>query len=327
MNARRWVAAALVGTAFVCVSRAEEPRLETLFPSRAEVYLDGPAKSGLLRLELPIDVVAACSSDLSDLRLIDTDGRVIGFATDLGPPPGFRETIVARHHLQVVDASRSRLDLAGAEDLLTEAYVLQLGEELYSGVGAGSWDLVLEVGSSPHLRQVTVEALATGEDVRASGRVLHRSSVFRLAGNAASNDRLSLPAHLSPRLRVRLTGQGARFLEPRFRLETSWPLRSREPDWITLRPDTTRQQGGNTVLETARPSGLLPDWIEIESRDQTFHRRVTITDVQSGEPDRNLGSGTIYELPGAADHPALVERKLRRRCGRSSSAPGNDEPI
>ena len=311
MIARSWIAATLTCVAFVSAPRAEEPRLETLFPNRAEIQLDDPAESGLLRLELPIEVVAACRSDLSDLRILGSDGRVIGFATDLGPPAGFRETIVARHALSIVDASRSRVDLPGAEDLLTEAYVLQLPEGLSSGRDARAWDLVLEVSAGPHLRQVTVEALAAGADVRATGRALRHGSIFRLAGNAASNARLSLPALPGPRLRVRLTGQGTRFLEPRFRLETSWPLRSREPDWITLRLDSTQQQDGNTVLEAPRPSGLIPEWIEIESRDRTFHRRVTITDLRPGQPDRNLGGGAIYELPGAADHPALVEHKLR----------------
>ena len=48
-------------------------------------------------------------------------GRVIGFATDLGPPPGYGEIAVRRYRLEVVDATRSRLDLPGGEDLLTEA--------------------------------------------------------------------------------------------------------------------------------------------------------------------------------------------------------------
>ena len=121
---------------------------------------------------------------------------VIGYATDLGPPPGYREVVRARHELKVVDAARSRLDLPGAEDLWTEAYVLELPAE---PTGEPPWDLVLETGGGPHLRQVTVETLSAGANVRAEGKLVHRGSVFRIAGNAAVSDRLALPSLPGPR--------------------------------------------------------------------------------------------------------------------------------
>jgi hypothetical protein len=46
--------------------------LRTLFPSQADVFAGG---SSLSRLELPLDVIAACRPDLSDLRIVDPGAK------------------------------------------------------------------------------------------------------------------------------------------------------------------------------------------------------------------------------------------------------------
>jgi hypothetical protein len=316
MKSRNWMVAAWACLSLGGVCAGEDARLETLFPQRVEVYLEPPAEGGLVRLELPIEIVALCRADLSDLRLIDAQGRVVGFASDLGPPPGFRETIVTRHRLRVVDASRSRIDLPGSDDLLLESYLLELPRGLQSGDTAGPWDLVVDAGAGDHLRQVSVEAVDAAADLRAEGDALLRGSIFRMSGSGAWNDRLSLPGWPGQRLRVRLSGQGTRFLEPRISLESSWPLRSREPDWIELEVASARQSGSTTILELVRPPGVRPDRLEFGAREPAFHRRVTVVDVQPGKSDRQLGRGVIYQLPGSLDHPPLSRHELRVQPAR-----------
>ena len=58
---------------------AQPTGLRPLFPSRADIYVES---SRLSRLELPAEVLAACRADLSDLRILETDGEQVPYLID-----------------------------------------------------------------------------------------------------------------------------------------------------------------------------------------------------------------------------------------------------
>ena len=77
------------------------PSLETLFPRRADVFVEAP---GVSRLPLPPDVLAAVQPSLSDVRLLDPAGREIPYVIDGGPEAFHSRTV----NPEVLDVARER---------------------------------------------------------------------------------------------------------------------------------------------------------------------------------------------------------------------------
>src|SRR5262245_17196638 len=77
---KKAVLAGIAALGCAAVVAATDPvALRSLFPSEADVYVEG---SGLARVDLPPDVVAACLANLADVRLFDSSGAEVPFLLD-----------------------------------------------------------------------------------------------------------------------------------------------------------------------------------------------------------------------------------------------------
>ncbi|MFQ5349463.1 MAG: hypothetical protein ACE5EG_03350, partial [Thermoanaerobaculia bacterium] len=147
---------ALVLPPVVGAATSTPPDLKSLFPSRAEIYLDHP---GLSRLFLPPEILAECQPDLSDLRIVDRGGREVPYLVDGGPPPDavFEESIVFEP--QLLSASQETIERESAPDLLRESYHLSLPEGEPRG-----WDLVVESRHGRFVRRFEMTAVQEGRE-------------------------------------------------------------------------------------------------------------------------------------------------------------------
>ena len=107
------------------VAVADEPAaLQRLFPQQAEVHVE---RAGLSRLLLPPEVLAACSADLSDLRLFDDRDREVAFVVDRGPVD---VEVTERFSPPVLDVRRSETGRRHAPTLRREQIEMFLNSDL-----------------------------------------------------------------------------------------------------------------------------------------------------------------------------------------------------
>ena len=281
----------LAAALFPTPARPAEPAradLRSLFPNRAELFVDEP---GLSRLPLPPEVLAACQADLADLRIVDRSGREVAYLVDGGPPPdtAFEELLTYRPRL--LATARQTEQRESAPDLRRETYELSLPEGEPRG-----WDLVLETTRARFVRRFELLSVAAGRDPEA----IAEGSLFRLPGRRQENMRLALPLLAADRLVLILEGEDDEFLEPAFRFEARRALAEPEALRVALEVRASRSRDGRTVVELDRPRGLVPDRLALSTATGSFNRRVEVWDEGPGAGAEPLGSGILYRLEGTA---------------------------
>lgn len=340
-------------------ARSRPPELASLFPSRAPITVEprtrrASSEGSLARLLLPPQVLSACRSDLSDLRVLDRDGREVPFVVDAGRAADEAVEVLERVTPEILGAAQSTLPREGAPDLRSESYELPAPPPAPPGEG---WELVVETDRPRFVRRIVVTGRGADEDTEErsgqaeeadrtpeqpsgapdadeggreggdgdaedSPETVAEGSIFRLPAAPSSVERnrerlrLALPDAIPPRLTVTLEGEDASFLEPGFRFERSHRLPGRGRARVPLTPLELRTAGGRTVLELERPRGLVPDVLVLETATPAFSRRVEVWDEGPGSVDAALGSETLYRVPAVASVQDLEVPLLPARGDR-----------
>ena len=285
-------------------SSSSGPDLESLFPERADIFVDA---SGLSRLFLPAEILARCRPDLSDLRIVDPYGREVAYLVDGGLPS---ETVLEERIVfepRLLATFRETEERESAPDLLRETYHLSLpaGEPR-------NWDLVVGSDRDEFVRRLDVSA------VQADGRKtsIETGSLFRLQGPVRERVRATLPTLEAEMLAVTLESEEPFFLEPSFRFEISRMLPESEQVRVDLAVRRSRSESGRTIVEVERPRGLVPDELAIRTATGSFNRTFEVWDQGSGSRNSPLGAATLYRLESA---PGVEQLTLELGRARGNS--------
>ena len=288
---------------------AQPADLRTLFRSQADVFVDS---NGLSRLELPPDVIAASRPDLSDLRIVDAAGKEVPYLIDSKKAVETEVEVQQRVTPELLEAKRQTIERPTGPPLRRETYELAAPGERSQ---TGTWDLVIESRRSRFVRRVEVSAIARdGANVQLV-KLVENGSVFRLSNPAQEKTRLNVPDRAADRLVVTLEGEDGFFLEPAFRLETSRTV-LRERAVVALREISRQEFDRKTIVELARPRGLVPDVIQVSSATLSFNRAVEIRDEGPGGSNSTLGGGIVFRFPALATVEDLEVRVSAARGDR-----------
>ncbi len=289
----RPIAVGLVASILACAGsglRAAQPaELRTLFPHEANVEVE---REGLSRLVLPPEILTACRSDLADVRLFDAEGREVAYLVDrASSDESYAET---RFAAPVLELTRSEERRESGPPLRREVYDLGLAQETLE---TGSWVLVFETAERELVASVRVSTL----DVAGNVKLLETGSVFHLIGpRAASRLRLLLPPFEAERLRVELLSEERSWIEPSFSLQNPRTIERTGRLSIPLETIAVRSAEGKTVIDLARPYGIVPDLLRIETATPTFDRRVEVWDDGPGAAAAALGAADLFRVEGIA---------------------------
>ncbi|HTV21748.1 MAG TPA: hypothetical protein VMG12_23825 [Polyangiaceae bacterium] len=269
--------------------------LRRLFPRRAAIEVGAASEAPLWRLELTAEVLAACRPDLSDLRLLDARDQPVPFVIDPGPPPRATPTGIERRPARVLAAKRREVPPSG-----TSAARLEETFELAAPPPSsdGQWQLVLEADAPEFVRQLSIEGVrrdAPSEASAASPRV--EGSLFRIRGLADEQLASGLPALPYERLVVQLASEELAPLRPRFFFELARPLPEPRVLRVPLAADAATSVGGEHRVVLARPAGIVPSALRLDTSLSTFERRVEVYDVASGRSPARVGVAHVFRLP------------------------------
>ena len=285
-------AAALAALAWAQAARASDAQpveLRRLFLQQAEVVLSG---DGLSRLVLPPAVLTACRPDLSDLRLFDQADREVPFLVDAGAGKAAGVEVTQRFEPRILEADRTEVRRESGPPLRRETLVLGMPAEPPQ---AGSWVLIVEPVPRQFVARVTVEGLGDG----ATTRLVEQGSLFRIAGaRSAEKLRLPLPLSRDRRLRLVLETEHPFWLEPAIRLESARTLERAGKIDVPLEILSARSAEGRTIVDLARPRGIVPDLLRIETATRTFDRRVEVWDDGPAGAGAALAAGAIFRVEG-----------------------------
>jgi hypothetical protein len=293
--------------------------LRRLFPTEADVFVTPGAP--LSRLVLPPEVLAAVRPDLSDLRLFAAEGRELPFAVDAGTP-AVPHLVPRVEPAKVLDARREETRPEDGPPVQRESYDVAAPET----ASPAGWELVLSTPQARFVRRVTV----TAHDAAGATRtLLDGGSVFRLPN--APRDKTALPLAVQPgdRVTVVLEGEDGAYLEPRLEWRTTAAIADTERAVLPLASLSSESSGGETTVELARPTGLLPDRLRLETSTGTFDRAVEVWDVRNGRDAVQVGGGRVFRL-GAAVPVEERELALSRPQGdrlRLVIADGDSPPL
>jgi hypothetical protein len=287
-------AVALLAVASAAATAAENSAtpadLRRLFPREAEVAAD-PGR--LSRLVLTAEILGTCRPDLSDLRLFDAGGKEVPFLVDSGPPaPGTIEER-RRYAPRLLDTNRAEIHRETGPPLRRESFDLSVPE---GPPPDGGWDLVAAIGVPEFVARVRIEGIAADGTVTP---LVAEASLFRLGGRrTAEKTRLPVPAFGGARLRVILETEQPVWLAPAFILESARVLAHGGRIAVPLERLASRSDGGRTFVDLARPPGLVPDLVRVETTTATFDRKVTVWDEGPTGAEGALGSAAIFRLAG-----------------------------
>lgn len=293
----RWLTLFGVVLGVSALRTAHAADLRHLFAKSAVVAIEQRGPGALVRLTLPTEVLAACRADLSDLRLLDVHGVETPYVLDRGTPPAAEPTRLTTLAAPVLAAEHHEQARPGAEPLVRESYEVATPK----APPKGSWELVLEVGAPHFVRRL--ELVTVQSDGQRTPLVVNQS-VFRLRDKHGERLRVALPSVPGPRFRINLEGEGGAPLEPRFhfeaveRVEPS-PVASAElvvADLSTL--------VGRSVVRLARPAGLVPSGLRLETTTPAFSRAIEVRDFGGAGQTTLLGSSAVFRVQGLS----LVEK-------------------
>ncbi len=297
--------------------------LRRLFPLEASFSVERP---GLARLILPREVLEACRPDLSDLRVFDHREREVPYAIAshrLDEVLEITETVEGR----VLGLRRDEQEPELGPTVLTETYTLAAP---LRAPRSGTWDLVFEVSHARFVREVTVHQARDGAEQLLAGR----EPLFQLDGKTRRT-RLTLPPLTEAPLRIEIVGKEGFHLEPHFRFESARVVDPLDRSVVALE-ELSREHGeGTTIVELARPSGIVPDRLRVETATGSLSREVAVFDEQPGRADRALGHGRVFRLDGGGDgggdggrgHMHLPLRRARGATLRVEIEDGDSPPL
>ena len=296
----------LVAAAVSPLAHSQPANLRTLFPSQADVFADS---SRLSRLELPPDVIAACRPDLSDLRIVDAGGKEVPYLIDSKKAVETDVEVEQRVMPELLEVKRQTIERPTGPPLRRETYELSFPEERSQ---TGAWDLVFQSRRANFVRRVEVSAV---EPNGSKVKLVENGSVFRLRNPVREKTRLSLPDGTANRLVVTLEGEDGFFLDPAFHLETSRTV-LRERAIVELREISRQELDRKTVVELARPRGLVPDLLQVSTTTRSFNRAVEIRDEGPGGRNSAVGGGIVFRFPALATVEDLEVRVSAARGDR-----------
>ena len=295
---RAVLAVTLLAAASIGPARAQPPDLAALFPQQAAVR----AEAGrYVRLALPAAVLEACRPDLSDLRIFDSRDREVPYAIDRGDDAVDGLTVVRTVAVRLVDADRRT---EGGEGGTPPSRSERLGVIVPAAAREGAWQLVLATSATDWTRRLTVSA--PGPDDTDIVLVDDRT-VFRLTSPPRQRLRVALPSLRDlpgDTLRIDLAGQGAGYLEPSVRFEQVRHIAERPHVDVPLTEISRQSVGGTTTIVLARPAGIVPDALRIETDTTAFDRDLAVWDEGPGRHDLALGRARLARHPGTATEAA-----------------------
>jgi len=266
----------------------DRPDLRKLFPRQAPVTLAGNSMTGL---DLPPEVVAQCRGDLSDLRLIASDGREIAFAISSGAPTTMHRQVSQSIKAPVGKVQRHASDTDEREGQYVEVFDL---EKINAHPQGELWELVFHVKAAELVRSVKVEEK---EKDGTFHTLIADGAIYRVPG--AEQLSIAHPAFGKKVVRVTLTGP-SHYLEPTLTFESGRILDERKPSLVPLEEIGRRQAEAKTIVDLARPRGLVLDALRIETGSPAFHRPVQVWDAGTGASLRLLGEATLLKIADAA---------------------------
>lgn len=309
----------------------EPSRLVTLLPRQAPVFVEAPTPAAtpgaegedgaLARLILPPEVLAACRSDLSDLRLFDRAGREIPFLLDRGPALETRLELRRSVRLEVLETEQTTTERSATRadagpPIYRERYLLGIPRETLGGEGSDGedrdsegWELTVETRIAKFVRRLRVRVLRRAGELE----LMDDPALFRLADPARERVRFPLtgwtPAR-GDRLEVVIEGEEDGYLSPLFRLESVRSIGDSRQAQVPLEAIERRTvealegpgvSGRQTVIELRRPRGLVPETLRLTTPASGFARPVTVWDDGPGSRDQPLGRGTVYRVRGLGE--------------------------
>ena len=177
----------------------------------------------------------------------------------------------------------------------------------------------------------------TSESVSVAGRrgdelgvLVDDRPLSRLAASAAELDRIELPRFDGESILVRIRGDEGFYLEPRFRFESRRTRKAGDASSIPLRIRSQRREGGRTIVELERPSGVVPEALRVTSSTPSFDRPVAVFDVGSASADRALGEGRILRAGGPGEPIEARDVRVRPAEGtglRVEITDGSSPPL
>ncbi len=284
---RTWAVVLASTLALAPAPGAQPVELRRLFPQEAPVLVAG---GGLSRLVLTPEILKACRPDLSDLRLFDAQEKEVPFLVDAGAGKPAGIEVAQRYEPRVLDAARAEIKREKGPPRRRETLVIDMPA---TAPQTGSWVLVVQPPQGEFVARVNVEGVgASGETTS----LIADGSVFRLTGAlSAEKLRLPLPAFHGPRLRIVFETEHPFWLQPGLRLESARAVERGGKIDVPLEILSSRSAEGRTVVDLARPRGVVPDLLRIETATPTFDRRVRVRD-DGPAAGGDLGSGTIYRV-------------------------------
>ncbi len=289
----------------VAPASAQAPDATRLFPFEASI--EGAGEPGAMtRVALPAEVMSRARPDLSDVRIHDAGGHEVPYLVGSGVSPWPRAALAVT--FAVTPTSVERRIEEGDSLAPTWRETVQVAPP--GNVAEGSrWTLILDSNAPRFVRTVVLRFVDGRERTE-----LARASVFRLPDPL--RERLSIPlpplpeAHgRAPRIEIELWGEGG-YIEPRIRFRET---RAAEPTTtldVPLEEIGRETRDGTTFVDLARPPGVVPDRIRVETSTGTFYRVLSVSDLRQGWGPSRLGGGSVYrvrELEGAETLEVPVE--------------------
>jgi hypothetical protein len=309
----------VAGAALLLLGAATEPvALRSLFSKEADVTTDGP---GLARLDLPPEVVADCLSNLADVRLFDSEGNEIPFLLDTPRIDTVfdSERVEARPN----DVRRDEVPRDKGPSLRRETFELTGPTTAARG---GEWSLVAEIARPEFVTRARVTW--TRRDGGVPG--VTTGSIFRLS-SPRRVEKLALPigSGATDRVVVVLEHEEPFWLEPTFRFESERTIDRSARAVIPLSILSTRSAAGVTVVELARPRGVVPASVRLSTSTGSFDRKVTVDDAGPGHDGSPLGTANLFRLTAGSGVETL-ELPLRPARGdrlRVAIEDGDSPPL
>jgi hypothetical protein len=283
-------ATALLVTLFCPAGHALGQEMARLFPEEADVFVPAP---DLVRLPLPAAVLGACAPDLSDLRLFDRAGDEVPYLVDRGVPSGTRRRQARTAPGPVVDLVREEIPRDGRRSLTREIYRVSFPATAPAGT---TWTLVVASVRPRFVR--SVEVLGIDRD-GSTVPLVPRASLVRLGQRLVDRTEIPLPPFAGAEITVTIEGEDGFFLEPTFRYASDRDLADGGSLVIPLGERDRRSAGGTTVLEAARPPGLVAGRLRVTTTTPVLDRRVTVWDVAASGAARRVGEGRLVRAASA----------------------------
>lgn len=277
-----------------------------LFPREASIVLpDSSSTSAMHRIELPAEVLETTRGDLSDLRIHDANGTDVAFL--VSSSMHIRQDL--RTYSLVPESIERQVEDA---DSANPSWRETLTVVPPLGVLEGRWQVRIDSARRTFVREIVVRQRRGPDEEPVE---IARASIFRLQDPLRERLVVELPRmeDLRPTLELEMIGEGG-YIEPGLQLEvTRAPF---DPPVLSmpLEEISRERRDGRTIIELARPSGIVPGTLRLNTTTGHFHREVRVYDLAQGRDPHQLASVTIFrlrEIEGAED----IEVRLGRTRG------------